>query len=93
MNKEQLVEKLAVRARMTKKQAHQALDETLDLIAGELARGGRVGLVGFGTFAVRRAKARTGRNPKTGEAVPIPSCRRVVFRPGESLRDAVRKKG
>jgi len=93
MNKEQLVDKLAARAKMTKKQAYQALDATLDLISGELARGGRVGLVGFGTFAVRRAKARTGRNPKTGEAVPIPARRRVVFRPGESLKDAVRKKG
>ncbi len=93
MNKEQLVDKVAARAAMTKKQANQALDVTLDLIAGELARGSRVVLVGFGTFAVRRARARTGRNPQTGETVPIPAGRRVVFRPGKLLKDAVHRKG
>ncbi|MEO0077525.1 MAG: HU family DNA-binding protein [candidate division WOR-3 bacterium] len=93
MNKEQLVDKIAAKAAMTKKQANEALDATLGLIAGELARGGRVVLVGFGTFAVRRARARTGRNPQTGEAVPIPARRRVVFRPGKLLKDGISRKG
>jgi DNA-binding protein HU-beta len=93
MTKEQLVSRIAQQAGVTIKQAYLALDAALDSITAELKKGGRVALVGFGTFTVRRARARTGRNPQTGEAIPIPAVRRAVFRPGKTLKDAVRRKG
>jgi DNA-binding protein HU-beta len=91
MTREQLVAKMAKDAGIAKKAAHAALGSLLGTVAAELKKGGRVALVGFGTFAVRKTKARTGRNPKTGKAIKIPAGRRPVFKAGAALKGAVKK--
>jgi len=66
-----------------------AVDTFLDEIAATLASGGRVELRGFGAFSVRKRDARTGRNPRTGEAVEVEAKRVPFFKPGKELRDRV----
>ena len=65
----------------------KAVDAIFDDIAGNLAKGGRVEIRGFGSFSVKRRDARTGRNPRTGEVVDIPETHHVYFRSGRSIRD------
>lgn len=89
MNKEQLVERIAQQANLSKKDANAALDAALDAIATALRRGEKVTLVGFGTFQVRERKAREGRNPQTGERIRIPARRVPAFTAGKELRTAV----
>ena len=71
MNKSELVSAIAEKSGLSKVDAKKALDATLDAISGEVKKGGKVVLVGFGTFSVSKRKARAGRNPKTGEAIKI----------------------
>jgi DNA-binding protein HU-beta len=77
-------------AKVTKRAAEAALDSALKAVKDTLKKGKKVTLVGFGTFATGRRKARTGRNPQTGRAIKIPAARVVRFRPGASLKKAVR---
>ncbi len=88
MNKAQLVDTVA-RVVSTKKEAQAAVDTVLDSIASSLRRGESVTLVGFGTFGVRMRKARSGRNPRTGEILRIPAKRVPVFKPGKKLKATV----
>lgn len=74
---------------MTKKQAAAAVDTVIDAITGALKKGDKVSLVGFGTFSVKKRKARTGRNPQTGEAIQIKAKKVPVFSAGKGLKDAV----
>jgi DNA-binding protein HU-beta len=74
---------------MTKKQATAAVDTVIDSIKDALAKGESVRLVGFGTFSVKNRKARTGRNPQTGEALEIKAKKVPVFSAGKGLKDAV----
>jgi DNA-binding protein HU-beta len=67
-----------------------AIDTLLDTITKGLKKDGEVKLVGFGVFKVQKRKARTGRNPKTGEAVKIPARKVVKFVPGKELKEAVK---
>jgi DNA-binding protein HU-beta len=92
MNKADLVDKIAAAARITKTQAGAALDAAVDNIAGALKRGGRVTLVGFGTFSISQRKARNGRNPRTGGLIKIAARRVAKFSPGAELRKAVNRK-
>ena len=69
--------------------AGEAVDAVLHLIERGLQEGQEVRLAGFGTFAVSTRKATTGRNPRTGAVIAVPSTRSVRFRPGKPLRDAV----
>ena len=69
--------------------AGEAVDAVLHVIERGLQDGQEVRLAGFGTFAVSTRKATTGRNPRTGEVIAVPSTRSVKFRPGKPLRDAV----
>jgi nucleoid DNA-binding protein len=87
--KKQLVDKIAEKADITKKEAREALNATLESIQDALSEGNSVGLVGFGTFQVRERAARDGRNPQTGDEMHIPAKNVPVFRPGKRLRDAV----
>ncbi|MCS7173201.1 MAG: HU family DNA-binding protein [Armatimonadetes bacterium] len=89
MNKEQLVERIAQVAGLSKKDANAALDAALDAIKTALRRGEKVTLVGFGTFQVRERRAREGRNPQTGEKIRIPARKVPAFTAGKELRTAV----
>jgi len=90
MNKAELVDMLASKTGMTKKAASDALDTILDAVVSALKSGDKVTITGFGTFEVRQRKARTGRNPQTGESITIPARRVAAFRAGKGLKDAVK---
>ena len=89
MNKLQLTDAVAAKAQITKKEAAAAVSAVLDVIAEELAAGGDVKITGFGSFEVKERAARTGRNPKTGEAVEIPVAKYVAFSARSTLKDKV----
>lgn len=89
MNKADLIEAVA-KVVSTKKEAAAAVDAVLDAIKGALKKGEAVTLVGFGTFKVAERKARTGRNPRTGETIKIPKKKVPVFRAGSELKKAVK---
>jgi nucleoid DNA-binding protein len=88
MNKGDLVNDVA-KVVSTKKEAQAAVDCILDTITKALKKKGDVTLVGFGTFKVNKRKARTGRNPRTGEAIKIKAQNVPKFSPGRALRDTV----
>lgn len=89
MTKDDIVVKIAKEAKLSKKAAGTAFGAFIDAITVALKKNDRVPIVGFGTFAVRKVKARTGRNPKTGKTIQIPARKRPVFKAGKSLKDAV----
>ncbi len=89
MNKNDLIDKVASSAGLSKADAGNALNAMLDGISGALAGGGEVRLVGFGTFSVGHRKATTGRNPRTGEPIDIPASNRPKFKAGKALKEAV----
>lgn len=89
MNKLQLTDALAQKANMTKKDAAEAVNALIDVIAEALAAGEDVKVTGFGSFEVKARAARTGRNPKTGAAVQIPASKYVAFSAGSLLKDKV----
>ena len=90
MNKSELVAAMAAKAELSKKDAEKALKAFEDAVMEELQAGGRIQLVGFGTFEVTERKARVGRNPKTNEEMPIPGGKAPKFKPGKQLKDIVR---
>jgi DNA-binding protein HU-beta len=92
VNKADLIERIAKDAGINKTQADAAINSVLSGIEGELKRGGRVTLVGFGTFSVGARKARTGRNPQTGKAIKIAAKKVAKFTPGAELKGTVNKK-
>lgn len=89
MNKADLIDKIAADADITKTAASAALDATLEGITETLADGGKVTLVGFGTFSVSHRSARQGRNPQTGETIQIPAKDVPKFTAGKNLKDSV----
>lgn len=89
MNKQELIDNIASSADITKADAGRALDSVLDSITGALRGGDSVVLVGFGTFSVRDRKARTGRNPQTGQAIQIAAAKVPAFKAGKALKVAV----
>jgi DNA-binding protein HU-beta len=90
MNKAQLIDQLAAKTRLTKSQSENVLDAALEIIQKTVSKGEEVKLVGFGTFSRLARKSRTGRNPKTGQSVSIPSGKIPRFRPGKEFKDQVR---
>ena len=88
MTKADLVAKVAETG-MSKKQAAESVDALIAAMKGALAKGEKVSLVGFGSFSVRKRKARTGRNPQTGKPLKIPAKKVPMFSPGKGLKDAV----
>jgi DNA-binding protein HU-beta len=92
MNKADLVEKIATAHGLSKTAAGKAIDTFIDSVTSVLKKGGRVTLVGFGTFSVYQRKARNGRNPQTGGVLKIGARRAAKFTPGNELRKAVSKK-
>ena len=89
MNKGELIERISKEAKLSKSQATAALNSTLNSVQAALKKGGKVTLVGFGTFSVVKRKARTGRNPQTGEKLKISARRIAKFSPGAGLKKAV----
>jgi DNA-binding protein HU-beta len=92
MNKADMIDRMAAAAGISKTQAASAVDAMVDAITGALKKGGRVTLVGFGSFRTAQRAARTGRNPKTGKAIAIAARRVARFIPGAELRQAVNRK-
>jgi len=90
MNKEQLVERVAEKTGATKKDVADVLNSALELVSAALKKGEKVTLVGFGTFLVRKRKAREGRDPQTGAKIKIPAKRVPAFTAGKELKTAVR---
>ena len=90
MTKAELIEQMATDAGISKAAAGAALDSfTTNVTKALKKKNGKVTMVGFGTFAKLRRKARKGRNPQTGEAIKIKARNVVKFKPGKKLRDAV----
>ncbi|CUA99902.1 HU family DNA-binding protein [Thiomonas bhubaneswarensis] len=90
MNKAELIEHMAKNADLNKAQAGRALDALVDAVRRTLKKGDSVSLIGFGTFAVTKRAARTGRNPRTGAAIKIKAAKIPKFRPGKGLKDAIK---
>jgi DNA-binding protein HU-beta len=89
VNKNDLIAAVAETAGLTKADASQAVEAVFENITSALSGGGEVRLVGFGTFSVSTRKASTGRNPRTGEVIQIPSTRQPKFKAGKGLKDSV----
>lgn len=90
MNKTELISAVAENAGLSKKDATAAVVAVFDVITGELAKGEKVQLIGFGNFEVRERAARTGRNPLTGEELNIAASKVPAFKAGKALKDAVK---
>jgi len=89
MTKTELVEAVQEKTGLTKKDVSSVVDATMDAIAEALVKGDKVSLVGFGTFQVSHRKARTGKNPQTGEKLEIPARNVPKFTPGKTLKNKV----
>jgi DNA-binding protein HU-beta len=89
MNRKELIEALAAKTESTKADAERSVSAMIDIISGTLKKGDSLSLVGFGTFEVRKRAARTGRNPKTGEALKIKAAKVPAFKAGATLKAAV----
>lgn len=90
MTKAELIDKIASGAGLSKSDSAKALDSTLNAVKVSLKKGQKVTLVGFGTFAIVKRKARKGRNPRTGAVINIPAAKTPKFTAGKALKDAVR---
>lgn len=88
MNKADLIEVVAKNS-ATKKEAQTAVESIFDAIRNSLKKKEDVAISGFGTFRVKQTKARTGRNPKTGETIQIPAKKKVAFRAAKDLKACV----
>ena len=89
VNKTELIEHIAKHADISKAAATRALESMIGAVKTTLKKGGSVSLVGFGTFAVGKRAARSGRNPRTGAAIKIKAAKVPKFRPGKALKDAL----
>ena len=89
MNKTELVAAMADQAGLSKKDAEKALKAFTDVVADELKKGGKVQLVGFGTFEVSERAAREGRKPQSGEVMKIEASNAPKFKDGKALKDSL----
>lgn len=90
MNKSELIDAIAANASMTKVDSKKALDAFIKAVSTALKKGDKVALVGFGSFAVSKRSARTGRNPRTGAAIKIAAKKVVRFKAGSELTSKVK---
>lgn len=91
MTKAELVDEVARVVQLTKKQAETIVNIVFDSIVDSLRQGQKIELRGFGSFRLRSRKSRTGRNPKTGEKVEVPSKKIPYFKPGKELKELINK--
>ncbi|MEA4814764.1 DNA-binding protein HU [bioreactor metagenome] len=91
MNKSELIRATAEKAGMSMKDTESVLSAAEEVVVKALSEAEKVQVVGFGSFELKERAARTGRNPKTKEAIEIPAFRTVAFKAGKALKDAVSK--
>lgn len=91
MNKQELIDAVAKKAALTKTDTAKALDAFFEVVATALKKGGDVRITNFGTFAVTKRAATTGRNPRTGAKIKIAASKQPKFRAGKGLKDTVNK--
>lgn len=91
MNKAELVAAVAEKTALSKKDSEKAVNATFEAISEALSKGGKVQLVGFGSFETKERNARIGRNPRTKKEIKIPASRVPAFKAGKALKDAVAK--
>ncbi len=91
MNKVELIAAVTEKTGLSKKDAEKAVSAVLEAVVDAVSAGDKVQLVGFGTFEIRERGERTGRNPRTKEAITIPASKQPVFKAGKSFKDAVAK--
>jgi DNA-binding protein HU-beta len=91
MTKAELIESVASKVDLPRAIAERAVNTMFDEMTTALSQGDKVNISGFGTFSVSTRKARTGRNPKTGESIEIAASRAAKFKPGKTLKDEVNK--
>ena len=89
MNKTELINEIATKAEMTKKDTDSFVNAFMDVVTKSLMNGEKVTLSGFGTFDITQRKEREGRNPQTGEALTIPASKTPKFKAGKILKNAV----
>ncbi len=89
MNKQELINAVAEKAGLSKKDTEAAVNAVINTITDALAEGDTVKIVGFGNFEVKTRAARQGRNPSTNEPIEIPACKAPVFKAAKALKDAV----
>ena len=89
MNRADITNKIVEATNLTQAEAEEALTAFLNVVKDSLKNGEKVTLIGFGSFSVVDRKARTGRNPRTGEPIEIPAARAVKFKPAEKLKEVV----
>ena len=90
MNKSELIDAVAGKVDLSKADVGRTLDAFVEAIGKALKKKDKVALVGFGTFLVRERAARTGRNPKTGDALKIKASKTPSFKAGKALKDAIK---
>jgi DNA-binding protein HU-beta len=88
MNKTELIEAVAEKANLKKKDAESCLAAFVDVVSGTLAKGDKVQWTGFGTFELKQRAARKGVNPATGKQIDIPASSSPSFKPGKSFKDS-----
>ncbi|MEI7473492.1 MAG: HU family DNA-binding protein [bacterium] len=91
MNKEELVQEVAKKAKVTQKEVSEILSLFIDVVEKTVSKGKKVTLVGFGTFEARKRAARTGRNPQTGSEIQIPAKTVPTFTAGKKFKELVNK--
>jgi DNA-binding protein HU-beta len=91
MNKTELVNQVAEKSELSKKDAAKAVDALFQTISETLAKGDKIQVLGFGNFEVRERSARKGRNPQTGEEIDIAASKVPAFSPGKSLKEMVKQ--
>ena len=89
MNRQELVDSIAAKANISKKDADAALKGFMESVQDALKKGDKVALVGFGTFEVAERAARDGKNPQTGEIIKIKASKAPKFKAGKALKDAL----
>jgi len=90
MNKNELINEVARKTGLSRRESEVGVQTMLDLVAKEISRGGKITLTGFGTFDVGKRKARSGVNPRTGDPIKIPASKMPRFRPSRTLRNQVK---
>ena len=88
-NKAELIERVAGKTNLTKKEVTATVDALFEVVQEALQNGEKVQVIGFGNFEVRDSAARKGRNPQTGEEIQIAATKVPAFKPGKALKDAV----
>ena len=91
MNKEELIQEVAKKTKLSQKEVGETLTELINTIEKSVSKGHKVTLVGFGTFEPRKRAARTGRNPQTGKELRIPAKTVPAFSAGKKFKELVAK--